>query len=131
MAPLYYKILPISDRFMQKLWKNLTLVGLDVANKLSKPKIKVTILKIKSFVEICLQDNGSGIKNSIKENLMEPYQTSKINGTGLGLAISKKIIEDHNGSITINSSKNGTLVLLKLPLLFEKDILWFIIIHQF
>tara|TARA_B100000287_G_C20640532_1_gene783280 strand:+ start:3 stop:1877 length:1875 start_codon:yes stop_codon:yes gene_type:complete len=92
-------------------------------NKLSKPKIKVTILKIKSFVEICLQDNGSGIKNSIKENLMEPYQTSKINGTGLGLAISKKIIEDHNGSITINSSKNGTLVLLKLPLLFEKDIL--------
>ena len=92
-------------------------------NKLSKPKIKVTILKIKSFVEICLQDNGSGIKNSIKENLMEPYQTSKINGTGLGLAISKKIIEDHNGSITINSSKNGTLVLLKLPLSFKKDIL--------
>ena len=37
--------------------------------------------------------------------------------------IEPKIIDDHNGSITINSSKNGTLVLLKLPLLFEKDIL--------
>ena len=60
--------------------------------------------------KICLEDNGSGIKGSIKENLMEPYHTSKINGTGLGLAISKKLIEYHYASINISSLKNGTLV---------------------
>ena len=92
-------------------------------NKITNGKIKISILKIKSFLEICIEDNGSGIKASIKDNLMEPYHTSKIDGTGLGLSISKKIIEDHNGSINISSLNKGVLVSIKLPLLDEKEVL--------
>ena len=91
-------------------------------NKITNGQIKVSISKIKSFLEVCIEDNGSGIKDSIKDNIMEPYHTSKIDGTGLGLAISKKIIEDHNGSINISSLKKGTLVSIKLPLLDAKEV---------
>ena len=38
------------------------------------------------------------------------------NGSGLGLAIAKKIIELHNGSLLIESSKKGTIVKIVLPL---------------
>ena len=47
---------------------------------------------------------------------MEPYFTTKKNGTGLGLAISKKIIEDHQGEINIESSEKGTIVNIKFPI---------------
>ena len=49
--------------------------------------------------------------------ILEPYYTTKVNGTGLGLAISKKIIEDHNGTIHLNSEVDeGTCVKIKFPL---------------
>ena len=47
---------------------------------------------------------------------MDPYYTTKKNGTGLGLAISKKIIEDHNGTINLDSLNKGTLVKIKFPI---------------
>ncbi len=85
-------------------------------HKLINPIIEVSINKEAKFCRIFIKDNGTGIKNLLKERLMEPYYTNKINGTGLGLAISKKIMEDHNGSINVQSSNKGTLVTLSLPL---------------
>ena len=54
---------------------------------------------------------------------MEPYFTTKEGGTGLGLAITKKIIEDHNGTLLIKSSKSnyGTLVIIKFPIIKENN----------
>ena len=64
-----------------------------------------------------IKDNGSGINKIPKEKLMEPYYTTKKNGTGLGLAICKKIIDDHNGAINVDSLKKGTLVIIKFPII--------------
>ena len=63
-----------------------------------------------------ITDNGCGIAAEIREKVFEPYFTTKYDGTGLGLAMSAKIIADHNGSISIESSQNaGTSVVLRLP----------------
>ena len=71
-----------------------------------------SIIKQK-FIFLSIQDNGVGIKEENKIKVLEPYFTTKKNGTGLGLAISKKIIEDHEGEIDIESSKKGTTVNIK------------------
>ncbi|MDB9871185.1 ATP-binding protein [Alphaproteobacteria bacterium] len=53
--------------------------------------------------------------------MVEPYFSTKTNGSGLGLAITKKIIEDHNGSITVKSPKDeqGTIIIIKFPILVK------------
>ncbi len=69
-----------------------------------------------NYITLRIQDNGVGIKNENRVKVLEPYFTTKKNGTGLGLAISKKIIEDHQGEINIESSEKGTKVNIKFPI---------------
>lgn len=57
----------------------------------------------KNITIVCV-DNGIGLPEKHKNNLMEPYVTAKKKGTGLGLAIVKKIIEEHDGSVVIDNS---------------------------
>jgi len=80
------------------------------------------ILSITSFREnqialIRIGDTGKGIPPEFLDRVYRPFFTTKSKGTGLGLAISKRIIEQHGGSITIESQLNqGTTVTLALPL---------------
>jgi len=67
------------------------------------------------LLDIFLKDNGCGFTNPNK--VFEPFFTTKLSGTGLGLAIAKKIVEQHNGSINLVSSKPGeTIFKISLPL---------------
>jgi two-component system nitrogen regulation sensor histidine kinase GlnL len=67
--------------------------------------------------EIRVSDNGPGIPAAIRNNLFDPFVSAgKPNGTGLGLAIVSKIIADHGGAVSVEStSENGTTFLVKLP----------------
>jgi signal transduction histidine kinase len=67
--------------------------------------------------EIRVSDNGPGIPTAIRGNLFDPFVSAgKPNGTGLGLAIVSKIIADHGGVVTVEStSERGTTFLVKLP----------------
>lgn len=67
-------------------------------------------------VEIEIADDGPGISNEDQERLFTPYFTRKPSGTGLGLVITKKVIEDHGGTIRIESTEGiGTRVIVDLP----------------
>jgi len=81
-------------------------------NILSKTITFSSIINQNNIV-LSIEDNGVGIKEANKIKILEPYFTTKKNGTGLGLAISKKIIEDHEGEIDIESSEKGTIVNIK------------------
>jgi signal transduction histidine kinase len=70
---------------------------------------------------VCIEvkDNGSGIPKEVKEKIFEPYFTTKPSGegTGLGLSISRNIVEDHNGTMTLESELNvGASFMITLPL---------------
>lgn len=68
------------------------------------------------YVEILISDNGKGIKESDLSKIFEPFFTQKKDGTGMGLTIAKKIIEDHQGKIDVNSTLNlGTTVTITIP----------------
>jgi signal transduction histidine kinase len=65
-----------------------------------------------------LADTGSGIPESVRETLFNPFVTAgKTYGTGLGLAITKKIVDEHKGEITFKTElQKGTTFWIKIPL---------------
>lgn len=74
--------------------------------------------KLNSFT-IYITDNGVGI--DAVTNIFEPFFTTKASGTGLGLAIAQKIIEQHNGKISLISSKAGeTIFEIILPMINQE-----------
>jgi nitrogen fixation/metabolism regulation signal transduction histidine kinase len=58
-------------------------------------------------IELCVDDNGHGFEPDVLENIFEPYVSTKPKGSGLGLAIVKKIVEEHGGTISAESSQTG------------------------
>ncbi|HMO19061.1 MAG TPA: ATP-binding protein [Oligoflexia bacterium] len=69
-----------------------------------------------SLLILEFSDNGTGVPDSEKGSLFEPYYTKKRGGTGLGLAIVKTVIADHNGFIRALDSKwGGLLIRIELP----------------
>lgn len=70
-------------------------------------------------IVISIKDDGPGIPNEIFNKIFDPFFTTKPvgSGTGLGLSITHKIIEQHDGSITVNSEEGkGTEFLVRLPI---------------
>lgn len=70
---------------------------------------------------ITISDNGIGIPNDILSKIFDPFfrgdEARNTNGAGLGLTLSKKIIENHNGTISIKSEVNkGANVIISLPI---------------
>jgi signal transduction histidine kinase len=57
----------------------------------------------KNKVVIILKDTGVGISSDKLAMIFTPFYTDKIRGNGLGLAIAKNIIEEHDGSISVES----------------------------
>lgn len=67
-------------------------------------------------VHIFVTDNGPGIPDDILNQLNQPFMTTKENGTGLGILISEKIVEDHNGTLLVESDVGkGTTFTVTLP----------------
>jgi PAS domain S-box-containing protein len=68
------------------------------------------------FIECAFYDDGPGINEEKIEQIFEPYVTTKAKGTGLGLAIVKKIIEEHGGSIWVDTRRKiGAGFIIQLP----------------
>jgi signal transduction histidine kinase len=87
------------------------------------PVLKVSTKNLKDKVEIHIKDNGTGIPNSVKENIFNPFFTTKPTGegTGLGLSISYDIVTKiHGGDIRFESEEGKyTEFTITLPKLNE------------
>jgi signal transduction histidine kinase len=55
---------------------------------------------------IQVEDNGIGISGEIIEDIFVPFYTTKESGSGIGLSLSKQIMQNHNGTISVNSAPN-------------------------
>ncbi|WP_102272940.1 ATP-binding protein [Cytobacillus massiliigabonensis] len=101
---------------IKQVFINLIKNGLDSMNIGGMFKI---LLKHESKNEISISfiDQGCGIDQSELDKLFIPFYTTKDDGTGLGLIVTKKIIEDHQGELKIDSVLNkGTTVKVILPI---------------
>ncbi|MCA1629438.1 MAG: PAS domain-containing protein [Acidobacteria bacterium] len=69
------------------------------------------------FARLTVADRGAGMDEGTRARVFEPFFTTKQRGTGLGLAIVKKIVEQHGGTITVESAPGeGTSFHVELPL---------------
>jgi two-component system nitrogen regulation sensor histidine kinase NtrY len=81
-----------------------------------KGEISVDVETLKDTYKITLRDNGKGIAPEDLGRIFVPYFSKKSEGTGLGLAIVKKIVDEHNGTITVESRQGEhTVFTLELP----------------
>lgn len=88
-----------------------------MTNNTKNPIIQINTNKQKNYIALSIEDNGPGFSMDILKKAFEPYVTTKSHGTGLGLAIVKKIIEEHEGVITIENVKSGGAVInIQLPI---------------
>jgi two-component system sensor histidine kinase PilS (NtrC family) len=68
------------------------------------------------WVEITVADDGCGIPQDLRVRIFDPFFTTKRNGSGLGLATVHRIVENHGGSVRLESKVGvGTTVRLRLP----------------
>jgi len=68
------------------------------------------------YIQVEIADTGKGIPKKILESIFDPFFTTKEKGAGLGLAISHQIVEDHHGTIEVESKpKKGTTFLVNIP----------------
>jgi signal transduction histidine kinase len=82
----------------------------------NKGEITFNCGKDNGFSYISVSDTGAGIGEEDKDKVFEPYYSTKKFGIGLGLAISKRFIEEHGGTIIVESEVGkGTTMQLRIP----------------
>ena len=84
--------------------------------------LNVTTQKKQGAVQIVISDTGHGMSETVLQRVFEPFFTTKPpgKGTGLGLSVSYGIIQQHEGTITVDSTPEiGTTFTILLPLYVE------------
>jgi two-component system NtrC family sensor kinase len=73
---------------------------------------------VREYAEITVSDTGCGISREELPKIFEPFFSTKgQKGTGLGLSVIWGIVDNHNGTITVESEpKKGTTFRIRLPL---------------
>ena len=114
LKPIYLKI---DDFHFENVLSNL----IDNAVKYGGNLIEININSILNTTEIIVADNGLGIDKSQQEKIFDKFyrvpkgNTHDVKGFGIGLYYSKKIIEKHDGTLTLSSIKNNTIFKINLP----------------
>jgi len=72
------------------------------------------------WLELVVADTGVGIASEHLQRIFQPFFTTKAHGIGLGLPITRRLIEDHGGTLHVESQLGkGTRIVVRLPLLAD------------
>ncbi len=112
-----------SQQIKQALVAILINAGEAIEDEKGKIEVKTKFKQSENSVLIEISDNGIGMDESTVENIFEPFFTTKDkDGIGLGLAVVYDIIQNHNGSIEVDSEPGvGTTFIITLPVEHEYD----------
>ncbi|MSP29945.1 MAG: PAS domain-containing sensor histidine kinase [Acetobacteraceae bacterium] len=110
---------PCDAQMMRQALANLLQNAEDaVSMRVGAGKITVSVWADERTANVEVSDDGVGLPQQDRNQLVEPYITHKPKGTGLGLAIVKKVMEDHGGRLYLDDRADGpgATVTLSLPL---------------
>lgn len=79
-------------------------------------RVAVTIHDGSGHVEIRIRDEGPGLDSELAGHVFDPFVTGRESGTGLGLALVRRVVEEHEGSVSLESLPTvGAEAVLRLP----------------
>ena len=106
---------PCDHGQMRQALINLIKNGLEALN--SDGRVVVSARVDGGVLEIAVSDTGAGLNAEQKANLFVPGFTTKSQGSGLGLTIVQRIVNDHEGTIAVDSGPgSGTTFRIRMPL---------------
>ncbi len=108
-----------NKELLMQVWQNL--IGNAVKFVSQKGEIRITLRIEKNNVIVTVADNGIGMSEAVQKRIYEKFyqaDTSRTGiGNGLGLALAKRIVDLHNGTLTVASAEGkGTMFTVTLPL---------------
>jgi signal transduction histidine kinase len=108
----------VDKQRMEQVFLNLIKNAVDAIPEEGKVSIRTELKKEMNEMDIIFEDNGAGIEPEKLDKIFDPFFTTKDDGkgSGLGLFITREIIEDHRGTITVESTPaRGTAFTITLP----------------
>ncbi|MFI5281464.1 MAG: sensor histidine kinase, partial [Gemmatimonadales bacterium] len=104
------------QRVLLNLWRNAVDAMEGAAHAVAKA-LRITTARDGDAVRITVGDTGTGMPADVASRIFTPFFTTKRNGSGLGLAVVKKVIDDHQGRIDVDTVPGGgTTFIVTLPL---------------
>ncbi len=109
-------LLEMDGEWMERVVYNLVMNAAQASAAGSAVTVKTRLLEDNRQAEISVIDRGSGIDPQNRENIFNPFFTTKADGVGLGLAIVSKVIDEHGGKILVESEPGkGSIFRIVLP----------------
>ena len=107
---------------LKQVFINLLMNGIEAVPRRGCLEIALDAEEVNGTVGVRIRDNGCGIPEDIKDQIFDPFFSTKMDSknTGLGLSISQHIIATHNGSIELNT-EGDTEFIVRLPLLRDQS----------
>jgi two-component system sensor histidine kinase HydH len=99
--------LPLDANQITQALLNLLLNALQTLSPKGNIEIGAELDASDSRLHLWVKDDGPGIPITRIEKIFEPFYTTREKGTGLGLAIVHKIVENHNGELSVISPPKG------------------------
>ena len=114
-------IIPFNPQLISWTLENLIKNGIDAMK--GKGLLKIRVNEFTPYIEILIEDSGSGMKKETVSKIFKPGFTTKKRGWGLGLSLAKRIVKDfHHGKISVQKTalRQGTIFQLTLNKEIEK-----------
>lgn len=89
----------------------------DAVENLSEKWVRISLSDLGEKIRISVTDSGKGIPPDVRDKIMQPFFTTKPvgKGTGLGLSVSRGIVDEHQGTLTLDDNAPNTRFVLELP----------------
>jgi signal transduction histidine kinase len=105
----------IDPAMVQRIFVNVIKNSIDAMS--DGGQITISDRIVDDRVELEFKDTGRGFTQESLKEIWKPFKTSKARGLGLGLAISKRIVEAHQGSVSVESDLGkGTTIIFTFPI---------------
>ena len=106
---------PFDAELMERVFYNLLLNAAQASEEGGAITLKTR--SVDGTAEVAVIDRGPGIDAKIREQIFNPFFTTKSNGVGLGLAIVSKIVDEHGGRMAVESEPGkGSIFRVFLPI---------------
>ncbi|HEX3893503.1 MAG TPA: ATP-binding protein [Terracidiphilus sp.] len=106
--------LMVDPELLHRALSNLVLNAMDAMP--NGGQLTLAAQPVEDKIELRIADTGQGLTPEECERLFTPYYTTKLHGTGLGLAIVQSVVNDHGGTIAVEShTGSGATFIITLP----------------